>query len=158
MIKFSAITAKAKTAVTTNSALLSWCQDNFGRAPKVYIGLDASNPPAEADCPFIAFVSPSRTGGMEASEQTFDLIVTFGLVSETVTADSNGNQTIAGTDLIGDFWELIWAALVAGFGSANAYLSQEDTTIDGVVTFPLFVGASQITLTVPVTMGVDITL
>lgn len=157
MVKFSDITSHAKTAIRADAALEAWCQDKFSKSPKIYIGLDVANPPKESDCPFIALVAPRRTGGVEAGMLTHELVITFGLVCSDITVDSTGDETIEGGNLIGDMWELIWAVLVAQF-STNVFLSEEDTTIDGVVTFPLFVGASQVNIHIPVIMGADLSL
>lgn len=158
-VTFKNITDQAKAVVKADTALATWCDSKFGRAPKVYIGMDAANPPQESDCPFIAFVVASRKGGMEAGETIFELIVTFGLVCSTMTKDTGeaGDETLEGVNLIGEFWELIWAALAADF-SPNVFLSEEDTDIDGVVTFPLFLGASQITIRIPTILGADLSL
>jgi hypothetical protein len=157
MLQFRDITAAAKSAIRADATLEAWSQLKFGKSVKIYVGLDAANPPKESDCPFVALVAPGRKAGVEANDSTYELVVTFGLVCPDITSDVTGDETMEGCGLIGDLWELIWTALVTGF-SQNVFLSVEDTTIDGVVTFPLFIGASSININVPAIIGAEISL
>lgn len=157
MIRFDAITAKAKASIRSNTAFNMWCIATFGKLAKIYVGIDESNPPGQENCPFVAISCPQRTAGVEAAESTYQLIITFGLTCESITTDSTGDQTIDGLTLMSEMWEKIWLSLVAGF-SDNVHLSEEDTTLEGVITFPLFVGASQVNINIPTIIGAEITL
>jgi hypothetical protein len=157
MIRFDAITANAKTTIRNNAAFNAWCIENFGKQAKIFIGIDEGNPPRQEDCPFVAISCPQRMAGVEADTIVYQMIVTFGVTSEDVSIDTNGDQTLIGLTLMSQMWEKLWLALVAGF-SDNVFLSEEDTTLEGVITFPMFIGASQININIPNLIGAEITL
>lgn len=156
MITLEQIVDRAASVLAADSALASWCQTTYGRAPLIMIGIDERNLPGCENCPMI-LISPDRQQvGQESDAWEHVFQIDWAVCDETVT-ESGGVRVLVGVRRVDQLGRLIWAALVANF-SANVLMNQSDYALATVERFPLLLGGMDITLAVPRFMGADRTL
>jgi hypothetical protein len=116
MITVDQILGFARDAINTDAAIASWMTTNYSATLKVYVGVDLSDPPSEADAPFVvltASLSDYEVGEMsDTREPVFE--VDFALLDTTKTTSGNVT-TYAGQANICALGDLIRAALKEKF-------------------------------------------
>ena len=81
----------AALQISGSSLIDEWCNENFQKGIKIYLGEDVSNPPQEADAPYVVLTPPMAvydvgTGTMERHP---GLEMDWGLVEKRVSECSN---------------------------------------------------------------------
>lgn len=69
-------------ALVSDAQLAAWCNEQFGRPPIVFIGVDESDPPGEADYPLVAVIGIDQVRGIGEHEERWILSLGVGVVNE----------------------------------------------------------------------------
>lgn len=147
-----------RAAIYADASIASFCTTNYAKSVKLYVGYDQKNPPASANCPFIAIVPVGRSMGIMENEYVYHIDIDFGIVDNTFSDyQSNGSQEMRGFYRIDSFAELINTALetIASGHNLATDLINYQVTMDA---FPLIVGQMTIEARLANTIGIDITL
>lgn len=87
---------RIKTALSSDAALTSWCQQTFGKSQTVCMDIDENNPPdPETDYPIIAVISIRQIRGDSVREISWELELGVGVVQEEIVTDGN-SKTLTG--------------------------------------------------------------
>lgn len=71
-------------ALANDAALNSWCTEQFGKAPSVFLGIDENRPPAEEDYPVIALVGVEQARGQDRRELEWRVFLGVGVVNDEI--------------------------------------------------------------------------
>ena len=72
-------------ALADDAALNSWCTEQFGKAPSVFLGIDEIRPPAEEEYPVIALVGVEQARGQDRRELEWRVFLGVGVVNDEIT-------------------------------------------------------------------------
>jgi hypothetical protein len=73
-----------RDATSAATGLVSWATLTYGRPHKVFVGIDADNPPAEADYPCHSIAMLSKTAGLESPEISHKIGITCGICDSSL--------------------------------------------------------------------------
>ena len=154
-ITMTAILQKMRDCLVASTALGAWCTTKYGKAPKIYVGIDIRTPPDENSMPHIVLLPAPKEEGLEQSVHTYRVYVAWAIEDATVTTTGNviEHQGLYDCDTLG---QMIWTIL-AGF-STNCPASRVEYDLDGETFVPIFPGVQTIEIHVPVAIGGNITL
>ena len=142
-----------KDALSQNAAILAWSQAAYGRAHKVYVGIDSRNPPAEADCPCIRFEPVFCQYGRGVTQKISNFAMWAELYDEEFVQDPETNAVqYLGVQRMMDLLDLAVAALAA-VDTGNALLQDIAAEFETVENFPFFIVGAPLTLVEPFTLG-----
>ena len=114
----------------------------------IFIGIDARNPPGEADCPFIVIFPGTIPVGHEITKN-IRLSLDWGVINETIT--KKGKSTIYNGIFDADSIGIeIVDSLLNLFPDLNISIEYE---IEGINHFPLMVGGMEINIEMPSIIG-----
>jgi len=148
MITIADVLDAAKTALRADSAIAAWVTTNYTTTVKIYVGEDATNPPGQAEAPYIV-LTPGTRGydmgtGARAREPSIE--VDFAVYDKTITtADSGYTVTHAGLLLADAFGNLIRDCLQTALGD-DAFRAC-NYMLDDSLRFPLIEGGMTVILT-----------
>lgn len=74
-----------QNALATDRGLTAWCTQQFGKAHKVFLGIDEQHPPQADDYPLVVVTGVSQIRGEGQYERQWLVSIGVGLVNETVT-------------------------------------------------------------------------
>jgi len=77
-----------RDALTSSSAINSWCRANYSQAHNVYKGLDEQEPPASTDYPIVHVFPITKTAGEDQTEILHGIGVVVGIIDKTKTAST----------------------------------------------------------------------
>lgn len=136
-LTYANIIREAVLAVSTDAALLAWCNEKYSLPPSVRNDLDPMNPPEESECPLIAF---SPVGGQNGQDQSGFLraLIVRVAVSDTETEETRDpatgrilTQIFKGTDNVSHLLEnLVYPALCKKFNSFGCPISTTDEEVE----------------------------
>lgn len=131
--------------LSTDSALLNWCGEHYGRMPTIQVGLDQRNPPEPEECPLI-LVRPAtqRTGDEDIGNA---LQIDWAVYDERVQITGLVKEYV-GVRRVDEMGRLILAALEAGLPAVLSMATTE-YVLETVERFPLLLGNMDITINVP---------
>ena len=152
-LALESIVKKWKDALVASTALNGYCQTNFGKLPKIYVGLDPRVSRTQTDCPYIAISPISKQEGLDHSEYKYTCIVGWVILNNDTTTTGNVTE-LDGVYQLDQLGQLIWQAIADI--NPNYPLSDLDYNVDMLDYVPQFAGHANITLTVPITMGAGI--
>jgi len=101
-----------KYALRNDTTLKTWCQDNFGKAPKFFWGVNYIAPPEEADAPFVAVECDIHEGGAMVQKETYRIVISSGLFNDRIEVDGE-EATVVGADQVIDMIYLVRDAIDA---------------------------------------------
>ena len=79
-----------KNVFANDTAILSWCQDNFGKQHTVCLDIDERHPPdPDVDYPVIVVTSIRQARGDSVRELTWDLEIGAGVKQENIETEGN---------------------------------------------------------------------
>lgn len=142
-LKLSDIIGKWRNALTASESIQNYCTTKFTRKPKIYVGVNGKNMPADEDCPLIILYPGSKKEGLELQEYTYTLTVGWVILQEGTTTVNNVIEYsgIAECDELG---QLIYQEL-AGLSAKNP-ISAVDYSIEPIAYYPRFPGRMDITI------------
>lgn len=136
-LTYANIIREAVLAVSTDAALLAWCNATYGLPPSVRNDLDPMMPPEESECPLIAFSPIGGENGQDRSSFLRAFIVRVA-VSDTETEETKDpatgrilTQIYKGTDNVSHLLEnLVYPALCKRFNYFGCPISTTDEEIE----------------------------
>jgi hypothetical protein len=142
-----------KDALTQSATLQNWSNAHYGRCCRVYVNIDARNPPGEDDCPYVMLRPTACRYGRGVREKTTQIEMvcclhddTFRLDAETRALEYRGVQKCM------DMLDLAVTA-VAAVNTGNALLQDIEVEIETIEFFPFFMLGCPLTLVEPLTIG-----
>lgn len=100
-----------------NAAIKAWCNTNFNREQKVYIGIDNEDTPKEEETPLLVVYYVERVIGDSQNRISYVAEVGAGLHKKELVQpklDTHPNlKAYTGLPLVGDFRELAESAVLA---------------------------------------------
>jgi len=137
-----------RNAVHDDAATQSWCTTNYSRKHKVYVGVDARKPPAEADYPIVHIFPLGKSVGYDLDQQSHVISVTCG-VNTTATVTVTGKVNIIemqGIAHIEAFRKLVESAIVAVIPS-NCQIATLEIEYETIEFYPFFLANMEFTIT-----------
>lgn len=156
---------KIITAVSTDTALIAWCNSNFTKVHTIYKGIDLRKPPAQTECPVISLALINKN-----PDETKDIVPHgIGAVCEiydntsptsTVTKDGVTIKEYPGIDKIEGFRKAVESAITTiDFDSDNDLVGLRCAEIkvdyDTINVFPFFRAFMEISFTNILSQGDD---
>jgi hypothetical protein len=145
-----------RDAVADDTATKAWCQTNYSRDHKVYVGIDDRKPPADAEYPLVHLFPLTKTAGYELASQDHGIGATCGVHNETTTATGKANAIeLTGIIHIEEFRKLVETAIIsaADWPVRVASINIEYETVEF---FPFFLAAMEIKLAHDYSQGEDV--
>lgn len=142
-----------KDALSQSATIRAWCEAAYGRAQKVYVGIDGRQPPEAADCPFIWLEPVSCSYGRGVTEKITQLALYIETYDEEYVQDPETNAVqFLGVQRCMDLLDLAVAA-IAAVSTGNALLQDIRVEFETVESFPFFMVACPLMLAEPFTLG-----
>lgn len=150
-ISLETIAKKWRDAIANSTAIGDFCTTNYGKVPKIYVGLDPRHKPTSSDCPYIVLGGFTKHEGLE--QGTYHYAGSVGwVVYETAVASVTGQvNELQGLYHLDQLGQLIWEAIAEI--NPNYPLSELSYSIDMLDYVPQYAGNADIIISVPVTMG-----
>ena len=152
-LKLSDIINKWRDALQASQAIQNYCTTKYSKAPKIYVGINGKQPPADADCPFIILYPGGKSEGLELQEYSYKLTVGWTILQEATTVTSNITEYL-GVKECDDLGQLIYQEL-AQLTTDNP-ISVVNYNIEPVAYYPRFPGRMDITLKITAVNGYSI--
>lgn len=152
-LKLSDILHKWRDAIQASQPIQNHCAAKYGKAPKLYVGMNGKQPPADSDCPFIVLYPGAKSEGLELQEYAYTLTVGWTILQSATTTD-NGTTEYLGAAECDDLGQLIYLEL-AQLGTDHP-ISAVDYRIEPAAYYPRFPGRMDITLKITSVNGYDI--
>jgi hypothetical protein len=152
-LKLSDILNRWRDAIRTSQPIQDYCAAKYGKAPKLYVGLNGKQPPADSDCPFIVLYPGAKSEGLELQEYTYTLTVGWTIL-QSATTTANAATEYLGVAECDDLGQLIYLEL-AQLSTDNP-ISTVDYSIEPVAYYPRFPGRMDITLKITSVNGYSI--
>jgi hypothetical protein len=152
-LKLRDITSKWRDALQTSSSIKNYCLTKYNKMPKIYVGLNGKNMPADADCPIIILYPGTKTEGLELKEYTYKLTVVWIILQDATTTKDNITEYLGVTEC-DELGQLIYQE-IAGLSTKNP-ISTVDYNIEPVAYYPRFPGRMEITLKIMPVNGYNI--
>jgi len=153
IIPFETILTKVRDALKNSAAIKTFCQTKYSKDPLIFIGFNAADPPTDGDCPAIIVFPGVKSEGEEISEFSYNLTVSWSILNKSPTVTNNVVE-YAGLYESDQLGHLIYDVLKNI--SANSPISSAEYFIDATTSHPQFPGRLDITFTIPVVIGGDI--
>lgn len=133
--------AAIRDAIKADQAVTAWCQQNYGRQHKVYVGIDEENPPAEADYPLVAVIPAGHKWGLKSRLEEARLIIVCGIVQSAVDIAGNVIE-LRGIQEIETFRRLVEERLL----KAGLLMADSAAESHSGYFFPVFASETGITI------------
>jgi hypothetical protein len=147
-----------RDVIIADSATATYCTGTLGKALTAFTGFDPKNPPQIANAPFFCIHPATHSTGITVPAIAYSLQVYVG-IEDSLQSDyqSKGATEMRGLFRIDALSTLIYDALEADADGANLIMNscERAYTTDA---FPLVLATMNITVTLPHTIGIDITL
>jgi hypothetical protein len=145
-MKIAALLATIASAVSTNAALETYCQTNFGKSISIYVHVDPKNPPGIAKAPWVGLTVQgySRPTENNANIVSFDL--ESAVYAEKSTEVTSGKiTTLSGFATIEDLSDLVFAAIETAVSTSSTqtdmtYSNEQGTSLV-IADFPGWIAA-----------------
>ena len=143
-----------RDAIHDNSALNTWATTNYGRNPKVYVGIDTRKPPAADQYPLVHLFPQQKTIG--DGNQTHVIGVTCGIYDDdTLTTSKTNVVELEGISYLEDFRKLVETALLTTALSDAHWIASIDVVYETVEYFPYFLCAMDVHIQAELSFGQD---
>lgn len=152
-ISIESILTKIRNALLADVAISDFCQVHYAKDPTLYIGFDVRNAPSDAQCPAIIVFPGVKVEGEEIDEWQYEVTVSWSIVNASKIT-TNGAVEFAGVYESSQLGQLIYNCLAEV--SANSPITRAEVNIDTITSHPQFPGRMDITFTIPVVIGGDI--
>ncbi|MBF0410929.1 MAG: hypothetical protein HQM10_26525 [Candidatus Riflebacteria bacterium] len=122
--------SEVKAALNGNSAINSWCQENFGRIPKIFIGIDPKNPPEmEKNTPMICIGTGVRYREPAQAYIVHALDVACSIECNEIIVTGQVEE-YTGINLVDEFALMVEKAVTKRFNSKGIPGTQEPSMTD----------------------------
>jgi hypothetical protein len=121
-----------QTTLENDAAIFAWCETNFGRDPKIFIGIDPFDPPEFDNCPMIVVSSGARFRESNQAYIDHSINVGVGIKNEAKTTGVN-TVRFDGIDQLDLFANMVEIALTRAFNQSGFATHQEPTYVDVIV-------------------------
>lgn len=153
-IALETISKKLRDALVGDTAIATFCQAKYKKAPSFFVGFDAKSPPKDTQCPAIIILPGMKIEGDEIDEFQYMLTVSWSILNGAVTT-TNGVVEFTGLYESDQLGQLILACLAEA--STNSPITSAEYSIDATMSHPQFPGRLDITFTNSVCIGGDLT-
>ena len=154
MISYT-IKNEIKTVLQNSQEIKDFVSDKYNSRLSIFAGMDFNNPPTEDETPFVS-IHMNRQGGLgdDDSNETWSFLLGCAIVNENTEVDNEldyDSTDYVGVDELDDFMNLVNTALKTLPNPLKAQTTQ--LTTEDTVYYPLFIGALEITISAPKTLG-----
>lgn len=126
-----------ETELVSNTTINTFCTTNFGKLPKIFIGIDPRNPPELQDnCPMIIIAAGSRARE-EKQMLRFHTLHVGCAIEKNIQTRTGRVVKFPGSDLVDDFMNVVEAAVTKKMNTSG-YSSSQDPSFEDENTFPYF--------------------
>jgi len=150
------IITKWKNVLVADTPLNDFCLAKYGRKPHIYVGVDLRNPPSEDEpelFPYIVLLPGPKTEGLNQSVYTYTPTVGWVVMQENTTVE--GDVTFYdGLTEADEMGQLIFAAVAEA--NPDYPVTQLDVKSTGFAIAPQYAGTFDATISIPITMGVEL--
>ena len=148
---------KIRDDTADDAATKSWCQSNYSKDHKVYVGTDTRNPAGASDFPLVHIFPIGKIAGYELEEQDHVIGATCGIIDDDfVTGGKSNVVEYEGIDNNEAFRKLVETAIKGAVDSFAAmiinHLNIEYETIEF---FPAFLSLMEFKITGSYYQGED---
>lgn len=141
--------ANIAVAINENLDLIEWAQTNYGRALKVFSGIDAKNPPHDDEYPMVELVPLDDQDSMNAKHHVRRIGLTLGIHdSEETLVGYNGLAIQRGIVRLEELCRWVFAA-VSGADLEGGYIDSVVLHRDPEPDFPYFMAGMEIQINKP---------
>lgn len=152
-LNISDIKNKWRDALKNSSAIDDFCQNNFGKSAKIFVGLNVKKTLGENDYPLIILRPGTKIEGLRQERNRYAISISWGIIDGNVTVSGNVVE-YNGIDKIEELGQLILNELVE---INPAYpISTIEYETDGIEYFPKFVGEMMLELEIQPAIGVQL--
>lgn len=149
VIKHAKIIAEA---LRDDSALRTWCVNNYSRKHTVYSGIDKRYPPGEVNTPFVAVAAINNNSGYGMAEDSFLVSIVCGINDDTLISSEDTNNVThrkyAGIEKSEEMRKLAETAAVGAIENDNdigmAIIGSIESSYRTIESFPFFYNNSAI--------------
>lgn len=125
-MKIAALLATIATAVSSNAALETYCQANFGKSISIYVHVDPKNPPGIAKAPWVGLTVQGYSRPTENGANVVSFDLETAVYAEKSTEVTSGKiTTLSGFAQIEDLSDLVFAAIETAVSTSS---TQTDMT------------------------------
>ncbi len=78
-----------QNVLAADQALTGWCREQFGKAHKVFLGVDDQHPPREEDYPVVVITGADQLRGESNRESHWIVSLGVGVVNAEVSTEGN---------------------------------------------------------------------
>jgi len=90
----SSVITAIRTAWQNDADILSFCQENYGSKPFIFIGMDEQNPPQENYYPIIAALEFRTRGGGSSGRTIYEIEIGCGVLNKNIETDETNRTFI----------------------------------------------------------------
>lgn len=130
----------------------AWCQEKYGKDPKIFVGVNEKRPPKDTDCPFIVLMALPKTEGLENSPYTYSFLVGWSVLNKEIT-DIDGVIEYPGLYETDELGQMIWGLIQAASSEHPCSQMEYDINADSMDLLPQFPGAMLIDIEVTPAIG-----
>ena len=152
-IKITDISERWRVAIRANVKIEEFCQEKYGKTFKLYDAYDEKNPPIAADCPYVVLLPGAKLEGAGKPENTYMATIAWCVLNKTPIIVGNDilYPGLVETDTLGQLILETVAEL-----NPSCPVNDIDYDIDPSSNFPQYPGRMNLTINIPVVMGVKI--
>lgn len=98
-------------ALSTNSDLIDFCAETFGKQPKVFVGLPVNAPPTANDCPYVIIFPGTKDEGEDNDENTYAFTVGLAVKARELPAIEGNVVRVQGLSELDQLAQLVLQTL-----------------------------------------------
>ena len=144
-----------KYVCVNDTVIADWCMERFGKAPSFFAGVDAQNPPGEANAPLITCEWDIHKGGSKMPYEIYRIIVSCGLFNPEIIVDGNSAEVVGNTQ-IAEMLYLVRDRIDAALPNQIQVAECEIVNTNGYF-LPMFFGQLEFFVHVPRCIGGSVT-
>lgn len=152
-LKLGDIIYKWRDTLQASAIIRDYCMTKYNTMPKISIGTNIKQSPANTDYPIIILCPAIKEEGMELQEFTYKLTVKWTILQEEIAVASDTTEYMGVTEC-DDLGQLIYLEL-AGLSTDNP-LSSVRYNLEPIACYPHFSGWMDITLKITPVNGYSI--
>lgn len=143
----------------TSNLIESFCQSNFSKSLKLYVGHDSMKEQSEDDCPFISIIPIGYNPGLTQQEVTWTIDIDFGVNDPTFEDyQSNGVIEQKGVYLVDQLFNLILEELESFAGEHNLIADMVDIEFDTSTYQNIKLGTMSVQAKLTIPIGAEVHL
>lgn len=149
-LKLSTIKDKWVNALANCSDIETFCQDNYGKSPTIFVGLNHKKAPPEEDYPLIILRPGAKKEGLSQDKNQYAISIGWGIINENIIENDEVKE-LEGIDECDEFGQLIVEKLVEI--NPSYPLTEIDYEIEAVEFFPKIIGEMMLELEIKAAIG-----